>query len=489
MKSSGAFPGLPAALFREAAEKYNIPLPEAPSDSLVFGIRLDDGQPPEPGYLTVPSDTSPVFLNEAMRQSERCGRWLAGLDTCLERGADPQELLDRSEELLGEPIFVVDPSMKRIAASRKLSATDSFFQEIVSQGYPTLDTYDRLNRDNFYDPQYYSGSVQHLRTNEQPSHDVALKGIRVEGKLAATALMIFQNSPWSETRVALFSLLADRLAVALKSPWVETDARSEQYDFLLRDLLEGKELSSAEIDARIRYTGRSNPCPCHVVLFEAADNSRAKLGYLCRVLDSVFPNTRPLIHQQYVITMLPVRGGNRDEALNRLEQFCSHTDCRCAVSARMADMAGMAEHYRQATEALLLGRRLSETDSWYRRDCRHGRERCFSHDDLAPYCAILNYTNHRNAANLCRSEFRELRQADAENGTDDLRVLFHYLTGGMNYTEAARQLFMHRNSVFYRISRILERLGVNEIDPVMAKGLLFSYMVEDVVSAFSTNSV
>ena len=472
---------LPAVLFTELAEKHGVSLPGLSEDEFISGLRMQDSSP-EPGYLYLASSLPAGFVNEALALAARVLQWLTSLDICVRKEAAPQELLDLSLPILDEPVMLVDPSMKRIAAADCIPVQDVFFTEVTSQGYPTLDTYARLESGHFYDPKYYSGRVVCLRTNEEPCHDVALRGIRLRGKLAATALMISRNGPMSKSRLALFSLLTDRFAQSLESPWIQADERSEQYDFLLRELLDGKTLSPEEIAARLRFTQRADPCPGHVVLFSAVNITAAKLGYICRILDSVFPGTRPLICDDCVMTLLPMRPNERKTALDELHSFCVNADCSCGVSSPIPALGLLREAFSQAHDALTLGRALSMSDSWYAKGRTDtAAARVFSHDDFSAFRAIRAFTQQHDPIGLCRQEFMFLQRQDTENGTDNLRVLYYFLNSHMNYTEAARRLYMHRNSVFYRIDRICQSLGVTEIDPDLERGLLFSYMVQDII--------
>ena len=482
---------LPAELYLDLAAQYSITLSGLKPGDTVSGVRIQGAGEPIDEALYLPADLPPAFINEALALTERYGSWLTLLDIHAGNGASPQALIDLSEPILNQPLFLVDPSMKRIAATEHIFSEDTFYSEILAQGYPNLSTYDRLKRGNYYAPQFYTGQVMRLSTSDIPSKEVALKGIRLGGKLAATALMLFQNEPWSAGKAALFEQLTLRLANSLEHPWIQADSRSQQYDFLLRDLLGEKKLPEEEINARLRYSHRDNPCPCHAVIFSGKDMTSAKRGYICRILDSVFPGTRPLICENRVFTLLPMRTQDREAALDRLEQFCSDTECSCGVSSVLYSLAGVRDAYIQATETQQLGLALSRDGTWYSQEENSRRVRAFCHDDFSVYRMIRAFTKTHPSESLVRRELLQLQRQDAENGTDNMRILFHFLHGHLNYTEAARRLYMHRNSVFYRIERICALIDVSRIDPALEKGLLFSYMVLDAVnlSEFSTEQL
>ncbi len=66
---------------------------------------------------------------------------------------------------------------------------------------------------------------------------------------------------------------------------------------------------------------------------------------------------------------------------------------------------------------------------------------------------------------------------DREKGSDLLRTLRVYFAVGANASAAADQLFLHRNSMLYRLSRVEELTGLDLKDPraglALRLGLLF----------------
>jgi DNA-binding PucR family transcriptional regulator len=54
---------------------------------------------------------------------------------------------------------------------------------------------------------------------------------------------------------------------------------------------------------------------------------------------------------------------------------------------------------------------------------------------------------------------------DRERGSDLIRTLRVYLARGANASEAADRLFLHRNSLLYRLARIGELTGLDLKDP------------------------
>lgn len=69
--------------------------------------------------------------------------------------------------------------------------------------------------------------------------------------------------------------------------------------------------------------------------------------------------------------------------------------------------------------------------------------------DLAPFAELV----------------RPLSDHDRERGGGLIRTLSVYFEAGANASEAADRLFLHRNSLLYRLERIHQLTGLNPKDP------------------------
>ena len=70
---------------------------------------------------------------------------------------------------------------------------------------------------------------------------------------------------------------------------------------------------------------------------------------------------------------------------------------------------------------------------------------------------------------------RILNAYDQANRTELYRTLHCYLTNERNYDRTAEQMFIHRNTVKYRIERVAELTGVDLAEPEQRMLLLLSY--------------
>ena len=72
---------------------------------------------------------------------------------------------------------------------------------------------------------------------------------------------------------------------------------------------------------------------------------------------------------------------------------------------------------------------------------------------------------------------RPLVERDRERRSDLVSTLRAYFASGGNASEAADQMFLHRNSMLYRLSRIQELTGLDLKDPDASLALRLGLLV------------
>jgi len=72
-----------------------------------------------------------------------------------------------------------------------------------------------------------------------------------------------------------------------------------------------------------------------------------------------------------------------------------------------------------------------------------------------------------------------LAAEDREKGTDFYKSLKAYLLSGNNVNHAAKELFIHRNTMVYRLAKIHEIIGYDINQPDVARRLLLTMTLRE----------
>jgi DNA-binding PucR family transcriptional regulator len=102
----------------------------------------------------------------------------------------------------------------------------------------------------------------------------------------------------------------------------------------------------------------------------------------------------------------------------------------------------------------------------------------FSVDSLSSLAEALRRRHpDRVVAIALDHALRPLRRYDLRHHGDLERTLVAYLQQGGSISETARRLFLHRNSVFYRLQRIEEVSGLDLQNPEVRRFLLAGLVI------------
>ncbi|MGH2460173.1 MAG: helix-turn-helix domain-containing protein [Chloroflexota bacterium] len=110
---------------------------------------------------------------------------------------------------------------------------------------------------------------------------------------------------------------------------------------------------------------------------------------------------------------------------------------------------GLRTAYREAEQAERIGREI------------FGSGQVTSFADLGVYRLLYTFRQSPDLADFCRETLAPLADYDAKNGMSLVETLDVYLRCDANLGSAAEALYLHRNSLAYRLRRISELTGFN----------------------------
>lgn len=119
---------------------------------------------------------------------------------------------------------------------------------------------------------------------------------------------------------------------------------------------------------------------------------------------------------------------------------------RCGVGAPVDDLSQWRDSFRQAGQALEMARRLRERKPLY-------------FPDLSVFRLLLQLEYHPELQTFKQEILGSLLSHDG--GAEFLRTLEAYFDSNGNLSQAAEALFIHRNTLIYRMERITEISGLD----------------------------
>lgn len=386
---------------------------------------------------------------------------------------DLQKMIDLARPIYGNPLIVSNGSYTVLAISDEPDIDDPRWKEIQStKGVPLgVATNSGIN-------ECYRKSME----THRPAEDRDDQGIPILRKVLADGNRIlgYLDSPAyirpvEEEDVEFFDLLGNLLAVELQHGSGDAAPPDNMVDYFVYDLLEGNITDRGLINERLKYFqwGLFDKGKVQIVSIRGKKRDLLPDNTLFRRLMeefcNAFPGFRIFVYVNHLKMLCPVSEDLRGDEwfLEQLEELLTREELVAGISRPLISVESIPDFNRQAESAADLGRRF------------HPERMIHFYDSYAIYYALELVRDRENMLQFCHSAIVLLRDYDRVHETELMESLRVYLTHNRSIGESAAALYIHRNTMNYRIARINELTGVDLSDPDVFCHLLFSFYALD----------
>ena len=276
--------------------------------------------------------------------------------------------------------------------------------------------------------------------------------IYVYGVEAAQIAIMEHDHAFTRYDYELSNFLCKLISLELQKDDFYKQNSAMMHSILLSELLEGRIRDSRTAQVRSRQLGWSLSSSMKMLtIFDknyGAFDRKAQL--LAEQLHQLLPYSRWVIYENKLVFLL--QDGNALAALfepgGALSEYLQLNQLSAALSEQTDDLLQLKRCYAQCTVAFDIGMRLHPENLLHRYDdyaCHHiGRI-------ISASEAIQDFYHPGVAA---------IAAYDQENKTELLQTLSEYLQNVDHPTIAAEHLFIHKNTLFFRMNKIREQFGL-----------------------------
>ncbi|MCI2056611.1 MAG: helix-turn-helix domain-containing protein [Oscillibacter sp.] len=411
---------------------YSDTIPEFRAGSLQNSARIVESLPTAFRYVKSQLDTSPLAQ---IQYSETISKLVMGKDL----NYILTELFNRT----GNQFAAIDLSGKILANSSPFYVDYSLWMQSVQQGYcdDLLMDYINYRRENLHVPKGPDAfSLYCSKIN------MYILVARILDRSEPLGYLFAINSmPNFDTQTQkLMPLLAQRAGEAVLRLKNANYNHNMFENSILLDAIKGA--SSSEVFTRaqrvhLKISG-------HIRVLVIRSPSSHKDQFLSR---SLLPQVADLLNNQpcflykhsiVAIAQTDAEGFLSPELVASLEKFFEENNLLAGVSNHFSDISTFAEYYQQATTALTMsGRFFNEHLLRYYLDC-------------AVYVLLNQVEDDKLLEECSHPALAQLLEYDRQKKTDFFDTLRILTQSGFNKNRTAQLLFVHRNTINYRIQQI-----------------------------------
>ncbi len=265
------------------------------------------------------------------------------------------------------------------------------------------------------------------------------------------------------------------------------DLSAEKSDILSRDhmadmfvdIINGESVVSRRIESRLAQRGwrLEGPFLCLRILPSQRDYYTRTIPYYCQIFNRDFKGSCFFEYEGIIVGVadLSFYGASSQEFTEAYLETFRDGDFRVGFSNVFTDITDLNSSYLQAEIALKTGQRKFPL-RWF-----------FKFSDMCLHYMESKLTEELDGRFLCAPEILALHQYDKANSSNYLHTLNVYLRNQMNAVKTAKELYIHRATMVYRLDRIRELTGIDFKDPEKILHLTIStnLLVEDLFTDMS----
>ena len=397
-----------------------------------------------------------VRISRALTAQARLDSACARLVAVTAAGKGVQSVLDCAYTLVGNPMILIDSSYKLIACNADILSFREDIAEQQKRGFVLSENIEEMKKERIY---------ENIRQARYPCYSVQTRdGVKtgwMNALVYADGMEVAQlgvpeiNRSFEAADFEIVHFLCKLLSIELQKSDAFRRNMGLMHSVLLCDLLDG--LIPDENTARLRaeqLEWNLGERMCLLTVFDAASGMfERKARRIAEKVQALFARSRWALFDNRVVFILPreqlEEGG---ETLDALKSDLANNGLACAGSAEFSALLDARTAYEQTLRSYEIGSRLSPGEVLFRYEacvCQHIGQLLRENGNLRSFC-------HPGV----------LRLAEEESAHDAklLSTLRTYLQYPNDPGEAAQKLYIHKNTLFYRMHKIREDYGLNLAD-------------------------
>ena len=436
----------------------------------VCAIYLAGSQPiaTDNSYICLDAPWQGVF-NLLQQLYDRYDQWEGQLEDTLLRHGTVQALLQVSQPLLDNPLLVMRTDFTVVAQAGEGVLLPG--QGSPEEGYDAMEVLTALRQDALY-TQMEEVSHPFL----YPAHILGWRSwnvnIRSEGKTTHRIVLAEREHQLRSSDGWLLSCLAPYVEYLLGQAGAAEDARTTSglRPLFLRIL---SDRTADYLDMSSQLT-RLDWLPehhylCLVLKTTYLDQRSVNANLICSHIERKYPCSCCFQYKDDIVVFfnLDHAGMSQETLLAEMAYFIRENFLKAGYSRVMAGHGNLRRQYVQACVALDVGGRVNPY-VWIHR-----------FNSIA-FSYLLEQATRRLPGNiLCHEKLLVLQTYDQQQHTEYMKTLRTYLDEHLNAMQTAKELFIHRSTLLYRLEKIKGILESDLSDPEELLYLSISFRLLD----------
>jgi len=397
-------------------------------------------------------------------------QWSEKLFDSLSAGKGLDELVQIGHELIGNPMHVFDTSFKVLAFTKDVEVDDPEWSTSQKNGYTSYKSVHKLINERY---------VEKVEKSKCPTpvppiihrYPAILSNITIDEKIVAQLAVLEYERPFKKSDTDLIALFANVVSLELQKNIFFQNVSGIGYEYFITDLLDGKIKNSRSIDERAKALSWHLKENFFVLTVTAEKHnlSNTPLIYLKNLAANLVSDSKAVLYYHHIVLVINTSRKEpfSEGSMNEFIEFLKANHLKCGISRCFHNLEDIREHYEQSAKAIELGIRMKRQDV------------LLNYEDYAVFHVLDILGAKSDLKKFCHPVIFELIEYDKKNNTNYTESLHIYLSKALDTAESAKALYIHYNTMRFRIEKIQTLMGIDLRDSRLLLHLHLSFMILD----------
>ena len=392
--------------------------------------------------------------------------------------ANLEKIATAISSMLKNPVIVVNLNFK-VLSSPSYSIDSSFWLRTIYQGYCSFEFISEFSKTKAYQSTTMCFEPSVLKMSN--GTNICVSKTYYDGEHRGYMIMVEQDTPLSWIDPDLIALACKAISHVVRLEGEREKTIHGYYgEHIVIECLNGEFKNRQGFMERVRNTDFEVPS-CYraivvdVSLYKKFDPQKEMLK---EQFQRMFNECWTVWCMGQVVCLVNIQNLQEPfyDIIDNNEEFFNSRELRLGISDHFSDLFCLHDYYEQGIQSLFLANVLN-----------HKCTVCF-YDNYKFYDLVCQA--HQKKLRLYYSDtFIEIVNYDRKHNSSYLDTIYAYLMCLRNLNATAEKLFVHKNTVSYRISKIKEILAINFEDAASNANFLLSYWIKQILDAQITEEI
>ena len=404
-------------------------------------------------------DRAPALITDALLEEKTLQQQHTALLDMIIRHQSLTKIADEISRIYEHYIDIIDNSMNILAIS----------ENAVPPNERLLDDHkNRLVLPNVISYLRISGNLSQMQKSNAPvivrddPREIYAYSVPIQGGanliLGYLCVFIQPDEQLSPLQVKYLSTTARYLSIAFQNNNIFQMNKATYFTHLLNDILKGIPSMAASYEERFKafnYDLRKWKTIA-VLQLNTQITSDMDISMLAHTVQKLCGNCIYVIHSSFIVYLISETQMNPLlEELTLAGEYLQSNQLYMGVSSPFVNISDAPESFNQAKSAITLGQQYNHSDYLY------------FYDSLRLLDIADRLSQDNNLDSLLFPPLLRLIHAEksADNTHSLVKTLYCYLINGQSVNRTCQALFIHRNTLYYRLDKIKEITGCDLTHP------------------------